>query len=209
MDKRTTLADREAVNKHRALAIWLTGLPASGKSTLAFLLEAELTRRRYRSFVLDGDDLRRGLNCDLAFSPLARAENIRRAGYVARLMFEAGMIVITSFISPYQSDRDRARKLFPPLRFIEVYLECPLEICESRDPKGNYSKARRGEIAEFTGISAPYEPPVAPELVIPTGEWEIERCVGDLLGFCLERISRIREEVLSASPSEAAGHSVS
>ena len=201
MDKRTILAEREAINKHKALAVWLTGLPASGKSTLAFLLEAELTRRRYRCFVLDGDDLRRGLNCDLAFSPLARTENIRRAGHVARLMFEAGLIVITSFISPYRSDRDRARKLFPPARFIEVYLECPIEVCESRDPKGMYRKARQGEIQEFTGISALYEPPVAPDLVIPTGTWEIGQCVETLLGICLERICRIREEGPSPSPS--------
>ena len=113
------------------------------------------------------------------------------------------MIVITSFISPYRSDRDRARKLFPPLRFIEVYLQCPLEICESRDPKGNYSKARRGEIPEFTGISAPYEPPEAPELMIPTGEWEIGRCVDALVGICLERVVRIREEAPLLSPSQA------
>jgi adenylylsulfate kinase len=208
MDKRITLAERETINKHKALAVWLTGLPASGKSTLAFLLEAELTRRRYHCYVLDGDDLRRGLNCDLAFSPLARAENIRRAGQVARLMFDAGLVAITSFISPYRSDRDRARKLFPPLRFVEVYLECPLQICESRDPKGMYSKARRGEIPEFTGISAPYEPPEAADLLIPTGEWEIGRCVEALVGFCLERISRIREEALAPAPSEADVHKV-
>ncbi len=206
MDRQITLAEREGINRHKALAVWLTGLPASGKSTLAFLLEAELTRRRYRCFVLDGDDLRRGLNCDLAFSPLARTENIRRAGHVARLMFEAGMVVITSFISPYRSDRDRVRKLFPPLRFVEVYLDCPLQICENRDPKGLYRKARQGEIPEFTGVSAPYEPPDVPDLLVPTGDWEIERCVAALLGFCLERICRIREEALSPSPSEADVH---
>jgi len=189
MERQVTLIRREALNGHRAFCVWLTGLPASGKSTLAFLLEAELTLRKYRCYVLDGDDLRRGLNCDLAFSPLARAENIRRAGHVARLMFEAGLIVITSFISPYRSDRMRVREMYPPGRFLEVYLDCPLEICESRDPKGMYRKARQGEIREFTGISAPYDPPLAPDLVLQTGVLETGKCVEALLALCREHVS--------------------
>jgi len=201
MEEQTTLSQREALNGHRAFCVWLTGLPASGKTTLACLLEGELTRRRYHCYVLDGDDLRRGLNSDLAFSPLARTENIRRAGHVSRLLVEAGLIVITSFISPYRSDRNRVRELYPPGRFLEVYLDCPLEICESRDPKGMYRKARQGEIRDFTGVSAPYEPPQAPDLVLQTGVLETGKCVEALLALCQGHVSLKARAELSPSPA--------
>ena len=139
---RIPLEEREVLNRHRAFVLWLTGLPASGKSTLAYALEQALLKQNLRSYVLDGDDLRYGLSSDLGFSPQDRSENIRRAGHVAKLMVDAGLIVITSFISPYRKDRERVKALFSPDRFYEVYLDCSLEVCERRDPKGNYQKAR-------------------------------------------------------------------
>ncbi|HVN79418.1 MAG TPA: adenylyl-sulfate kinase [Terriglobia bacterium] len=185
---RIPLEEREVLNRHRAFVLWLTGLPASGKSTLAYALEQALLKQNLRSYVLDGDDLRYGLSSDLGFSPQDRSENIRRAGHVAKLMVDAGLIVITSFISPYRKDRERVKALFSPDRFYEVYLDCSLEVCERRDPKGNYQKARQGRLKEFTGISAPYEPPLSPALVIPTGEMNVEESLARLLQFILNRL---------------------
>jgi adenylylsulfate kinase len=185
---RIRVEEREALNGHRAFVLWLTGLPASGKSTLAYALEQALLKQSLRSYVLDGDDLRYGLSSDLAFSPQDRSENIRRAGHVAKLMVDAGLIVITSFISPYHKDREQVKTLFSPDRFYEVYLDCTLEVCERRDPKGNYQKARQGRLKEFTGISAPYEPPPSPALVIPTGEMNVEESLTRLLQFVLNHL---------------------
>ncbi len=160
--------DRERLNGHRGVCIWFTGLSGSGKSTIAREVEKLLFERGYHAYVLDGDNIRHGLNKDLGFSPEDRAENIRRIGEVAKLFVDAGFIVMSAFISPYRKDRDGVRQLMRDGEFIEVYVKCDLEVCEARDPKGLYKKARAGIIPEFTGISAPYEEPVNPELVIDT-----------------------------------------
>lgn len=165
---------------HRGGVLWLTGLPGSGKSTLAFELERRLFAAGYRAYVLDGDNLRHGLNADLGFSPADRTENIRRVGEVAALFAGAGMVVITAFISPYRSDRAAARKAAKGI-FHEVFLSAGLGVCEKRDPKGLYKKARRGEIGEFTGVTAPYEPPESPELTIDTGAITVEQSLRLLL----------------------------
>lgn len=162
-----TKEDRERLNGHKAVVLWFTGLSGSGKSTLAHAVEDQLFRRGCRTIVLDGDNIRHGLNKNLGFSPEDRAENIRRIGEVANLFIQAGVIAMTAFISPYRADRDHARKIANN-GFIEVYVKCSLDVCESRDTKGLYKKARAGEVKEFTGISAPYEEPLNPELVIDT-----------------------------------------
>jgi adenylylsulfate kinase len=164
-----TRADREALSGHKGCTIWMTGLSGSGKSTLAVSLEKALWDRGVRAFVLDGDNVRHGLNRDLGFSPEDRNENIRRIGEVAKLFTEAGVINATAFISPYRADRDQVRKIMNDGDFIEVFVDCPLEVCEQRDPKGLYKKARAGQIPEFTGISAPYEAPERPEITLSTG----------------------------------------
>jgi adenylylsulfate kinase len=151
------------------VTVWFTGLSGAGKSTLAFDLDEALSKQGNASYVLDGDNVRHGLNRDLGFSPEDRTENIRRIAEVARLMNEAGLIVLTSFISPYRADRELARQIIGPDQFLEVHVSTTLAVCEARDPKALYQKARRGEIAEFTGISAPYEVPVTPALAIDTG----------------------------------------
>ena len=158
---------RSARNGHKGGVLWFTGLSGSGKSTLALALEARLFAKGYHVYVLDGDNIRDGLNANLGFSPEDRAENIRRVGEVAALFADAGFLVITSFISPYRADRERARRAAPEA-FHEIYIEAPLEVCEARDPKGLYKRARAGEIPEFTGVSSPYEPPEQPQLVIHT-----------------------------------------
>lgn len=174
-------AEREALLGHKAVTLWFTGLSGSGKSTLARAVEQALVRRGVLAYVIDGDNVRHGLNANLGFSPADRSENIRRIGEVAKLMNEAGVIVLTAFISPYRSDRARVRELLPAGGFFEVFVDCPLEVCELRDVKGLYQKARAGEIAEFTGVSAPYEQPLAAELRIATAELPLEGCVSQLL----------------------------
>ncbi len=156
--------------KHRGVCLWFTGLSGSGKSSIARETENLLFERGVRTYVLDGDNIRHGLNSDLGFSPEDRNENIRRIGEVAKLFVDAGVIVMTAFISPYRQDRDRVRKILNEDEFIEIYVEADLETCEQRDPKGLYKKARLGEIKEFTGISAPYERPEHPELIINTSK---------------------------------------
>ncbi|HOQ32817.1 MAG TPA: adenylyl-sulfate kinase [Candidatus Hydrogenedens sp.] len=174
--------DRERANGHQGAVVWFTGLSASGKSTLAHALENALFEKGCKTYVLDGDNIRHGLNKDLGFSPQDREENIRRIGEVAKLFADAGLIVLTAFISPYRSDREKARKLNPK-NFIEVYVKCDIDICEQRDPKGLYKKAKAGEIPEFTGISAPYEEPENPEIVIDTGQCTVEQAVNFLLTY--------------------------
>jgi bifunctional enzyme CysN/CysC len=161
-------AERERRNHHRGAIVWLTGLPASGKSTLAVGLERALFDLGCQVFLLDGDNVRQGLSADLGFSRGDRAENIRRIGEVAALFAKAGTIIVTAFISPYRADRERIRARHAKY-FHEIYLNAPVAVCEARDPKGLYKRARAGEVKDFTGISAPYEPPQAPELVIKTG----------------------------------------
>ena len=158
--------DREKLHGHKGAAIWFTGLSASGKSTIAHSVERELHRRGCSTYVMDGDNVRHGLCSDLGFSPKDRTENIRRIGEMAKLFVDAGIIVLTSFISPYRKDRERVRSLFADGEFIEIYINCPLEICKSRDQKGVYSRAKYGKIQDFTWISAPYEVPENPELII-------------------------------------------
>lgn len=157
-------------NSHRPALIWLTGLSGSGKSSLAAALEFELFSRGFHTYSLDGDNVRHGLCRDLGFSVRDRDENIRRVGEVAALMVDAGLIVIASFISPFRRERQIVREMLEPGEFFEVYLSAPLQICEQRDPKGLYQKARAGEIGNFTGISSPYEPPVAPEVTVDSSE---------------------------------------
>ncbi len=174
-------ADRARLFRQEAATIWLTGLSGSGKSTLAFKLEQALMARSYPAYVLDGDNVRHGLNGDLGFSPQDRKENIRRIAEVARLFNDAGMMVITAFISPYQQDRAMARGIIGADQFVEVHLATSLAVCEQRDPKGLYRKARLGEIADFTGISAPYEAPENPALAIDSGSLSVEQCVAQII----------------------------
>ena len=178
-----TRADRETLNGHRGCIVWLTGLSGSGKSTIAVELEKRLWDHGVRAFILDGDNIRHGLNKNLGFSPADRTENIRRIGEVAKLFTEAGMVAVTAFISPYRADRDQVRALVPPGDFIEVLVDCPLEVCEQRDVKGLYEKARAGKIPEFTGISAPYEPPLEPELTLRTHELSVADSVSRVIAF--------------------------
>ena len=177
---RVTAADRQAHFGHRSMTVWFTGLSGSGKSTLAFALEEALIERGVAAYVLDGDNIRFGLNRDLGFSPEDRTENIRRIGEVCRLFGDAGIVVLTAFISPYAADRNQARAIHPEGTFIEVYVDTPLDVCEARDPKGLYAKARVGEIPDSSGISAPYEPPPSPEITIDTTQ-PLDDCIGQLL----------------------------
>jgi adenylylsulfate kinase len=173
-------ADRERARGHRGSVLWLTGLSGSGKSTLARALEEALFRRGVEAYVLDGDNLRHGLNRDLGFSPADRAENIRRVGEVARILADLGVVAITAFISPYRADRDGVRAIAGG-DFLEVFVDADLATCEARDPKGLYARGRRGEIPEFTGISAPYEAPAAPELVVESGRFSVGECVEQVI----------------------------
>jgi adenylyl-sulfate kinase len=184
---KVTAEQRALRNRHHGRVIWLTGLSASGKSTIATELERELFILGQQVYVLDGDNIRHGLGSDLGFSPKDRTENIRRIGEVAKLFADAGMICITAFISPYRSDRDLVRRMCDG-NFMEVYVNAPLEVCEQRDPKGLYAKARSNEIKEFTGISAPYEAPLQPELELKTNELTVA-----------ESVSRVIDHVWSAT----------
>jgi adenylylsulfate kinase len=181
-----TKSDRETIAGHRGCTIWMTGLSGSGKSTLAVALEKKLWERGVRSYVLDGDNVRHGLNKDLGFSPEDRNENIRRIGEVAKLFTDANVVNVTAFISPYRADRDQVRAIMAEGDFIEVFVDCPVEVCETRDPKGLYKKARAGQIPEFTGISAPYESPLNPEINLRTDRESEEESLQQVLQY-LER----------------------
>jgi adenylylsulfate kinase len=176
-------ADRERLLGQRGATIWLTGLSGSGKSTIAVAAEKALTERGRHAYVLDGDNVRHGLNKNLGFSPDDRTENIRRIGEVAKLFTDAGVIVFTSFISPYRADRDAVREMMGKGDFVEVLVDASVETCEGRDVKGLYKKARAGEIPEFTGISAPYEAPASPELSLDTNAQSVEESVEALVGY--------------------------
>ena len=182
-----TRTDRERLNGHRGATVWFTGLSGSGKSTIAVALEKKLWERGVRAFVLDGDNVRHGLNKILGFSPTDRTENIRRIGEVAKLFTDAGMVALTAFISPYRADRDQVRAIMQPGDFIEVLVDCPREGCEQRDVKGLYQKARAGQIPEFTGISAPYEPPLEPELTLRTHTQPVEESARQVLSHLEQR----------------------
>lgn len=178
--------DRERQNGHKAVVLWFTGLSGSGKSTLAHAVENALFERGCRTYVLDGDNIRHGLNKNLGFSPEDREENIRRIGEVSNLFIQAGVIALTAFISPYRADRDKARAIAKDA-FIEIYVKCDLNTCEARDVKGLYKKARAGEIKEFTGISAPYEEPLNAELEVDTAMLSLDECKEQVLKLLAER----------------------
>lgn len=179
--------DRKKLNGHGSCIIWFTGLSGSGKSTLSHALDEALYQRKARSYVLDGDNIRHGLNKDLGFSDEARTENIRRIGEVAKLFIDAGLIVMTAFISPFRKDRDIVRELVQEGEFIEIFVKCPLDVCENRDPKGLYKKARNGEIKQFTGIDSPYEEPVNPEFVIETDKMSVDEAVKNIINYLVSK----------------------
>jgi len=178
---------REQQNGHRSFILWFTGLSGAGKSTLAHRVEEILFQHGCRTYVLDGDNVRHGLCADLGFSPENRKENIRRIGEAAKLFMDAGVIVLTAFISPYREDRQTVRSLAGQGEFIEIFCNAPLAVCEERDVKGLYGKARRGEIKEFTGISSSYEEPENPELVIMTGEHNLHACANQIISYLEQR----------------------
>ncbi|MBB5148548.1 adenylyl-sulfate kinase [Ureibacillus thermosphaericus] len=182
-----TKADYRKKNGHHSFILWFTGLSASGKSSIANALAKELFNRGNQAFVLDGDNIRHGLNKDLGFDEQSRKENIRRIGEVSKLFVESGQIVLTAFISPYKEDRALVRSLVDEGEFIEVYVKCSIEECERRDPKGLYKKARNHEIPNFTGISAPYEAPDHPEIVVDSEKYSIEECTAQLIDFLIEK----------------------
>jgi len=178
---------REALIEHKGKILWFTGLSGAGKSTLAHVLEEQLHDYGARTYVLDGDNVRMGLCKDLGFSEQDRIENIRRIGEMSRIMMDAGLIVMTAFISPFRRDRRIVRGLVDDGDFIEIFCDTPLSVCESRDIKGLYKKARVGEIPEFTGISSPYETPEQPELIVQSGNSTVEECVGEIISFLKEK----------------------
>jgi adenylylsulfate kinase len=184
----TVTRERRAIlNGHKACVLWFTGLSGAGKSTLAHAVEEQLHQLGCRTFVLDGDNVRHGLSSNLGFSEADRKENIRRIGEVAKLMIEAGVITLTAFISPFRADREAVRNLVPHGEFLEIYCNTPIDVCEQRDPKGLYQLARSGLIPDFTGVSAPYEAPANPELVLKPAECSIPECVGLVMHLLRER----------------------
>jgi len=182
-----TKKDRQRLNGHKSAILWFTGLSGSGKSTLAHKVEEKLFEESIRTYVLDGDNIRMGLNKNLGFSKEDREENIRRIAEVAKLFVDAGLIVLTAFISPYRKDREMARNLVEKDEFIEIYVKCPIEICERRDVKGLYEKARKGVIKQFTGIDDPYEEPLYPEIIVETDKQTLEESVGVIYDYLKEK----------------------
>lgn len=174
-------SDREKLNNHRALVLWFTGLSGSGKSTLAGLVEQKLHARDARTYILDGDNVRSGLNSDLSFSAEDRKENIRRIGEVARLFTDAGIITLSAFISPFRADREKVQQTVGAEHYVEIFVDCPVEECEKRDVKGLYAKARAGKIPDFTGISSPFEEPLNPDIHVRTHEQNTDECVAEIL----------------------------
>jgi adenylylsulfate kinase len=186
-DHKVVRSQRAENKNQKPCLLWFTGLSGSGKSTIANALDVALHKRGYHTFLLDGDNVRHGLCKDLGFSDEGRVENIRRIGEVSKLFTDAGLIVLSAFISPFISDRRLVRKLFPAGEFIEVFMDAPIEACESRDPKGLYQKARSGQIKDFTGIDSPYEVPGHPELRLDTSRMSVDDCVEVLFAYLLER----------------------
>lgn len=180
---------RERLNGHRAVVVWFTGFSGAGKSTIAHVVEETLHRQGRRTFVFDGDNVRHGLCGDLGFSQADRQENLRRIGEMAHLFIEAGVIALTAFISPMRADRERVRQIVGPENFFEVFVSCPLAVCEQRDVKGMYQRARKGEIKDFTGISAPYEAPESPALVVDTSRQSLDECVADVMNLLAPRLA--------------------
>ena len=196
--QKVTRADRATIKNQSPCLLWFTGLSGSGKSTIANALDVALFERGYHTFLLDGDNVRDGLNKDLGFSDEGRVENIRRIGEVSKLFTDAGVIVLSAFISPFTTDRRLVRNLFPAGEFIEVFMDTPLQTCEERDPKGLYEKARAGKIKHFTGIDSPYEAPERPEVRLDTSQMSVDDCVNRLISYLLDR-------QLIFMPSQATG----
>ena len=193
---RITKDARTQLNGHRGLCIWLTGLSGAGKSTLANLLEEELYRRGIHTYLLDGDNVRHGLCADLGFSEEDRKENIRRVANVAGLFVDAGVVVLSALISPFESDREHARSQFEDGEFVEVYVDCPVDVCAARDPKGLYDKAKRGIISNFTGISAPYEPPAFADVTVNTALQSVDECVAKVMKSILPKLGVNDEQAI-------------
>jgi len=185
--------ERESKLKQKAVLLWLTGLPSSGKSTIAYTVEHALVKRGHLAYVLDGDNIRFGLNGNLGFSAEDRTENIRRIGEVGKLFVDGGFLTLASFVSPYSADRDAVRELMGEGDFVEIFIDTPVEICEERDPKGLYKKARTGEIANFSGISDPYEVPEKPEMIIKTADWTAEEAAVLIIEM-LEKSGKIQAQ---------------
>jgi len=185
---KVSLEQREALMNQHATLIWFTGLSGSGKSTLAVQLEAQLHALGYKTYLLDGDNIRAGLNKDLTFTDEGRVENIRRIGEVSKLMLDAGIIVLSAFISPFNADREQVKNIVGAAHYVEVFVDAPIEVCEQRDVKGLYKKARAGEVKNFTGIDSPYEAPEHADIHIPTHELPIEQSIEKLLNYLLPKI---------------------
>lgn len=179
--------NREELHKHKGVALWFTGLSASGKSTIAHLLERKLYEMDFSTYVFDGDNVRHGLCCDLDFSEKDRAENVRRIGEMVNLFIDAGTIAIAAFISPFKTEREKVRAIIGPENFIEVFVDCPIELCIERDPKGIYKRALAGEIKEFTGISSPYESPDNPDIIIKTASTDFNKAAQTVVDFMKEK----------------------
>lgn len=187
-DYKVRREDREKLLHQRPVILWFTGLSGSGKSTLADRVEQELHQQGFKTYLLDGDNIRHGLNNNIDFTDEGRRENIRRIGEVAKLFLDAGIIVLTAFISPFREDRDKVRQLVNEGEFIEIHVDCPLEVCEQRDVKGLYAKARKGEIPNFTGISSPFETPLQAEITVHTDTEALDACVNKILDYTYNRI---------------------
>ncbi len=185
-DAQVTKENRQRLNNHKSAILWFTGLSGAGKSTLSVAVEKELYSMGIHTYILDGDNVRHGLNNNLGFSPEDRTENIRRIGEVSKLFTDAGVMALTAFISPYREDRNMVRELVNKDEFIEIYVKCDLEECEKRDPKGLYKKARSGEIKGFTGIDAPYEEPSAPEVTVETDKQPLEKSVEQVIDYLIQ-----------------------
>lgn len=179
----------DLLNQHATL-IWFTGLSGSGKSTLAVQLEAQLHALGFKTYLLDGDNIRAGINKDLNFTDEGRIENIRRIGEIAKLMLDAGVVVLSAFISPFKADRDQVKEIVGADHYIEVFVDAPLEVCEQRDVKGLYKKARAGEVKNFTGINSPYEAPDSPDITIPTGQLSVDESIEKLMAVIVPRVER-------------------
>lgn len=179
--------DRERIKRHKACILWFTGLSASGKSTIAHELEYVLNEKNIHTYILDGDNVRHGLNKNLGFSKEDREENIRRVGELTKLFADAGIVTIAAFISPFAKDREAVRNLIKDADFVEIYAKCPVSVCQERDPKGLYKKAVSGELKEFTGISHPYEEPLKAEIVLETDKLSVEQCVVNIMDYLESR----------------------
>ncbi|MGF6353649.1 adenylylsulfate kinase [Paenibacillus sp. 4624] len=182
-----TKEDRHKLNQHKSCVLWLTGLSGSGKSTISMQVEKELYERGVHAYVLDGDNLRHGLNSNLGFAPQDRKENIRRVSEVSKLFVDSGVIVMAAFISPYKEDRENVRKMFDAEEFVEIYVKCAVEECIKRDPKGLYEKALKGQISNFTGVSAPYEAPDHPDVILETDKYSIKQCANIILQYLINK----------------------